>query len=309
MTRDRDIERVLDHWLTDGINEMPDRVYQSIFDRVERQPQARAPRLLRRLPQMNGSLRWIAAAAAAILIAVVGFAVFGRVSGPGVGSPARLSPSPTASVPPAGNPGELFPGHHAAFYFDPLGTGRNQTMSFTVPAGWVESGDGAIEYRLRRAVDAPDTQNLIVMRPDVVLHSQAEGCPDAALDGVDRTPAAMTDWLTSHEGLDVTTPQPVTIGGHEGLVLDIARRSTWTRTCPYSNGTPSVPLFSDLDPAEGGFDWGIGGEGRMRVYLVDLGGGRLLWAAIDAQDQATFEAMGPEASTIIESIRFESTAP
>jgi len=309
MTRDRDIERVLEHWLTDGVNEMPDRVYQSIFDRVERQPQALAPRLTRRLPAMNGSLRWIAAAAAVVLIAVVGFAVFGRTSVPGIGSPASPSPSPTASRLPAGNPGELVPGDNAAFYFDPLGTGRTQTMSFTVPAGWVESFDGGIEYRLRRAVDGPDTTNLVLMRPDVVLHSQADGCPEAALEGVERTPAAMADWLTSHQGLDVTTPQPVTIGGYDGLVLDIARRSTWTRTCPYSNGVPAVPLFSDLDPAEGGFDWGIGGDGRMRVYLVDLGAGRLLWAAVEVEDQATFDTVAPAASAIIESIRFEPSTP
>ena len=95
LPRERDIERVLEHWLTDGVNEMPDRVYQSIFDRVERQPQALAPRLLRRLPEMNGSLRWIAAAAAVVLIAVVGFAVFGRPTDSGIGSPATSSPSPS----------------------------------------------------------------------------------------------------------------------------------------------------------------------------------------------------------------------
>ena len=309
MTHDRDIDRLLDLWLIDGPTQVADRVILDASKRIDHQPQRPAWRFLWRPTPMNGSLRLMAAAAAAILIAVVGFAAFGRMSAPGIGSPGSPSPSPTASRPPAGTPGELVPGDHAAFYFDPLGTGGTQTMSFTVPAGWVESGDAGIEYRLRRAVDGPDTTNLVVMRPDVVLHSQADGCPEAALDGVERTPAAMADWLTSHEGLDATTPQPVTIGGYAGLVLDIARRSSWTRTCPYSNGTPSVPLFSDLDPAEGGFDWGIGGDGRMRVFLVDLGGGRLLWAAIDVQDQATFDAMAPEASAIIESIRFASATP
>jgi hypothetical protein len=166
-----------------------------------------------------------------------------------------------------------------------------------------------VEYKLRRAIDDPDTQNLVVMRPDVVLHSQAEGCPEAALEGAERTPAAMAAWLTGHEGLDVTTPVPVTIGGYDGLVLDMTRRSTWTRTCPWSNGVPTVPLFSDLDPAEGGFDWGVMGDSRLRVYLVDLGGGQLLWAAVDAQDDATFQAMAADGSAIIESLRFQPTTP
>ncbi len=61
-----------------------------------------------------------------------------------------------------------------------------------------------MEYKLRRAADGPDTQNLVVIRPDVVLHSQADGCPEAALVGVDRTPAAMADWLVGHQGLCAT---------------------------------------------------------------------------------------------------------
>ena len=104
MTRDRDIERVLEHWLTDGANEMPDRVYQAIFDRVERQPQAVRPRLLRRLPRMNTPMRILATAAAVVLIAVIGYnllpASTSQVGGPGPAATPSPSPTPVAARPP-----------------------------------------------------------------------------------------------------------------------------------------------------------------------------------------------------------------
>ncbi len=54
---------------------------------------------------MNGSLRWIAAAAAVILIAVVGFAVLGRPSD----SEVAASPSPTAESSPTSSSATTIP--------------------------------------------------------------------------------------------------------------------------------------------------------------------------------------------------------
>ncbi len=54
---------------------------------------------------MNGSLRWIAAAAAVVLIAVVGFAVLGRPSD----SEVAASPSPTAESSPTSSPATTIP--------------------------------------------------------------------------------------------------------------------------------------------------------------------------------------------------------
>ena len=48
MTADRDIERLLDPWFSDGPTEAPDRVIDRIADRIERQPQRHAWRLQRR---------------------------------------------------------------------------------------------------------------------------------------------------------------------------------------------------------------------------------------------------------------------
>ena len=118
----------------------------------------------------------------------------------------------------------------------------------------------------------------------------------------------MAEWLADHPGLDSTSPRPVTIGGFDGFSVDLAVAPSWTKTCPFSGGEPTVPLFTDSDPASG-FHWAIGPGGRARIYLVDLGNGRLFWADIEAEDDATFQAMLPEASAIVESIEFESPSP
>ena len=48
---------------------------------------------------MNGSLRWIAAAAAVILIAVVGFAILGRPSRSSIGTQPTAASSSTIATP------------------------------------------------------------------------------------------------------------------------------------------------------------------------------------------------------------------
>ena len=72
MTTERDVERVLERWLVDGVDEMPSRVFLSIVDRVERQPQQRAWRVSWRDSTMNAYLKPILAIAAVLVLAVGG---------------------------------------------------------------------------------------------------------------------------------------------------------------------------------------------------------------------------------------------
>ena len=70
MTRDQDIERVLDRWFTEGPTQMPDRFLADTLDRIDRAPQRRLADLRTRLPAMHPMLRF--AAAAAVVLAVAG---------------------------------------------------------------------------------------------------------------------------------------------------------------------------------------------------------------------------------------------
>jgi hypothetical protein len=91
MTRNDDIERVLEQWFTEGPRHMSDRLFDGTFDRIERLPRGRLADLQSRLPTMNLNVRL--AATAAIVIALVG-AGFVMTRVPGVGD----QPSPTSST-------------------------------------------------------------------------------------------------------------------------------------------------------------------------------------------------------------------
>ena len=102
MTSERDVERVLERWLVDGIDEMPDRVFVSIVDRVERQPQRRAWRLRSwRFPTMSTPLK-LALTGAALLAVLLGGTVF--LSGGGIGPGPTPSPTPSPTNSPTTSP-------------------------------------------------------------------------------------------------------------------------------------------------------------------------------------------------------------
>jgi hypothetical protein len=102
MTTERNVEPMLRRWLVDGVDEMPEGVYLTILDRVERQPQRRAWRVPWRDPHVNTYLKPVAAVAAAIVIAVVGFNLL-RGGGSQVGGGPVASPSPALTAPPSPN--------------------------------------------------------------------------------------------------------------------------------------------------------------------------------------------------------------
>ena len=96
MNRRRDIERVLDAWLVDGVSQMPDRLFDTVLDRVERTPQRHRPWSNLRFPPMTPRLYLTTAAAIVVAAGAVGFAVLG---GPSPVTPPGATASPTA--PPA----------------------------------------------------------------------------------------------------------------------------------------------------------------------------------------------------------------
>ena len=102
MTRDREIERVLEHWLSEGPTQMPDHVFTTVVDRIDRVPQRRLARLMTRFASMSIQLR-IAALAAAAMVVVGVLAGVGllRSSGSSVGDTPTSSPSTQPSASPS----------------------------------------------------------------------------------------------------------------------------------------------------------------------------------------------------------------
>jgi hypothetical protein len=99
MTQPRDIDRLLDLWLSDGSSVAPDRVLDVVADRIDRQPQRPAWRLDRRLSTLNTYAK-IAVAAAVLIVAVIGYNLLPGSSSVG-GPPPNATPLPTASPLPS----------------------------------------------------------------------------------------------------------------------------------------------------------------------------------------------------------------
>src|SRR3954468_12194831 len=105
MTRDRDIERVLDRWFVEGPTQMPDQFFDAVLDHVDRIPQRRLARLQTRLPDMHLNLRLAAAAATIVVVAGLGAVWFSQRNDVAVAPPVTpevpvsASPTPTAAAP------------------------------------------------------------------------------------------------------------------------------------------------------------------------------------------------------------------
>ena len=90
-----DIELILDDWLGQGTDVLPDRSVEAVLRTVEHTSQRRAFRALWRFPTMNGSSRFAMLAGAAVIVVLVagGLLCFG-------GSPTPIARWPTPSSAP-----------------------------------------------------------------------------------------------------------------------------------------------------------------------------------------------------------------
>ena len=138
MTASRDADQLINAFLAEGLVELPDRAYDAVREHIEhtRQRVVIGPW---RVPVMPTFARLAIAAAAVVIVGVVGISV---VNGPGVGS--TSPPSPSATLTPNSSP-SAEPSLPAYRWPAPLAAGTYTTslvwdpafqFTFTVPDGW-----------------------------------------------------------------------------------------------------------------------------------------------------------------------------
>jgi hypothetical protein len=187
-------------------------------------------------------------------------------------------------------------------------------FSYTVPDGWANTADFPDNYVLMRSADyavstdAKDgTKDLIefVARPGIGL--QNEQCEPLVKPNSGRSVADLIAHVTTHPGLTATTPQPITIDGHPGQIVDVEMAPSWTGGCPEVPDRILI-LFTEAGrdmTGTGREQPGLWRTDKMRVVLLDLGGGDVLLITITARDPAAFDGLMAEAMPIIESLTFE----
>lgn len=146
-------------------------------------------------------------------------------------APGAMTPEPTFRCPPHGGDcrGPLDAGTYTTRVFSPA-------ITYTVPDGWENGEDLPGNFLLQLA---EDVRYLGIYR-DIAAPLGCQEGPDAS---VGQTVTALTAWLTSHEGLVTTQPEPVSIGGLQGAYIDISLDPGWTVTCSFSDDMPVVPFI------------------------------------------------------------------
>ena len=170
-------------------------------------------------------------------------------------------------------------------------------LTYSLPAGWENPADLADFFQLRPT--GSESQGLYVFR-DPKPASQDASCPETAQPLVGGTSKDMIAWIRSLPGLVVSDPAPVTIGGLSGETIDLGIVNGWTASCPFANGSPTVPLFVG---ANGDYRWVIAGTERLRLAILDVPGGTVV-VDIDSFDGQNVDGLLAAADPILKSLSF-----
>jgi hypothetical protein len=323
MTSDRELERLLDAWFTEGPEQVADRVVDGAAVRIARLPQRAAWRLRPwRFPAMSNPIRMLALTGA-ILVALLAGALFvvGAVGRPATPTPspaavATASPTPASTSTPAASVadwwrigdcglclGRLTPGNQHSAFLRPA-------LTYTVPAGWLNSYDQGDGYQLmednqanRACVESQTpTCELLTLNRD--MRVGAANCSGDAAPGASLTASRIATALAARPGLTVTKPVEVMVGGLHGLQIDVEVAADWATACPDRGDTPSVATFMNSHD-----HWASVKGDRSRFILLDIPGAGTIAAGnmlieVYASSSGDFDAFSKDAMPIVGTFQF-----
>jgi len=197
--------------------------------------------------------------------------------------------------------GSLEPGKYRWTFHEP-------TIDFEIPTpGWSWSFSGGGNFRIIADESLTHT-GLYISDGVYFLHDPtiaSRDCEDASEPGLGRSVRDLVGWLKSAPGLTVSEPTPVTIGGLEGMQLDIQLDPEWKRTCFFSEGMPAVPLIFNGSEL-GGYHWAIVPDQSMRWSILDSEDGVVIVALEDDPGGLSHDELLQTGGEIVDSLAFPS---
>ena len=297
MSTDRDVTRIVRSWLEDGTTALPDRVLDDVLDQLPMTSQRRDLWPAWRFQDVNSAFKMGIAAAAVVVVAIIGINLLPRSEGVGVGAPSPTlspTPSPTRSPSPAPSP--------AVFPEGPLPAGSYTIQPFAGSGGLCMGQAGCIEAgaeddSIRITLTLPDgwTGFEAAVVPTVEsyrppggagllfgrggwLYTVSKVCggsgPDAPTGPNIPTGTTVDEFVTAlvdHPDLDVTSPVDVSLGGYSGQYLELR--------------APANTTTDELGPDPSGcnyyFVWepGVYAQGPnalWRIWVLDVDGIRMV---------------------------------
>jgi hypothetical protein len=193
--------------------------------------------------------------------------------------------------------GPLELGRYQATYFDP-----EIAFEITSP-GWTWNYVG--NFQMLATDESADGfgADAINFFLDPVI--AAQDCEDGPEPGVERSVDDLVAWLQAAPGLTTSEGTPITVGGLDGVRLDLKVAPEWDRPCFYSDGKPVVPLiYSSAFP--GGYNWAISRPTSMRWYVLDAGNRVLIVDIEDNPKGLSRDELFRSGTEIVDSMVFSS---
>ena len=211
MTAERDTNRIVRSWLREDEHDSADRVLMTVLARLDTTPQRRPMWPPRRSTLMSNPVRIALAAAAVIVVAVVGLRFLPN-QGLGPGTPTTAptpSATPTAAQTSPPNPpvsGAIEPGTY-------LVRSYTQTpFKVTVPSGW------NVQQGMLATGDFFNERAAVLLRPWIVTHVYADACRwQGSMKPVGPTKAALVTALTEQTTNNSNGPVDVKLGGLDAV--------------------------------------------------------------------------------------------
>ena len=278
MTDSRNPDRLIQAFLDEGVEDLSDRVYDLVRDQLHhnRQRVVIGPW---RMPLMSTSVRAALAAAAVIVIALLGFTFLTRPSN--TGQPGASS-SPGASFRLLSNQGSietsaiLAPGTY--LLADPFPV----HMALTVPQAWQVwhldfTSAGLLAYT---GQGSGSGWGLFFLSPGDKLYANPCDKTRGMLDAPGPTVDDLVSALASLPGMTASTPVDIEVDGHAGKLIEL--------TAP-SDAASCAPGAATLWDFAGQEDYPMALGERLPVRIVDVDGVRLVIVATDYPGTSAWE--------------------
>ena len=243
MTRDQDIERVLERWFTEGPTQMPDRLFEFV-DHIDRLPQRRRARLTR-FVAMNPTLRIAAAAVVILVVAGAGTIFLTRPSGVGTEPSPTPSVAPSVSVPPTPIPESL----RSQWLFTGARPAPGSDSRLTIGASTLEIDrvDGMVVFSASLADDG----DLLTLRS---LNEGVDGCLAGDAGTYAFSVSSDGNTLTLTPANDACSVRSGALAGEWARVACVAADGGCLGNL--APGTYSSGLFNALSSSSSGYDYG-----------------------------------------------------
>jgi hypothetical protein len=136
------------------------------------------------------------------------------------------------------------------------------------------------------------------------VRAVALNCAEQPQPGVGSSAADIAGWLATREGLDTSEPQPVSISGLSGYVIDVRMSPDWTEACPFSDGQATVPTIMGTPPLSDFVFWGTLIDDSQRYYFLDLGEDENIAITVEVCCGQEWDEVIEAVSPVIESFVF-----